>query len=321
MRVESSHEIPRFSALASMATEGPPPKPRESVSCRTNSRRGTTDEAPLSYPPVKAVRRALQILRVLNRFKIASISELHRETGLPKPTLVRMLETLMADGYVARDNMCGGYRVTCKVRELNAGYDGISKVIEASRPWAIDLTQRIKWPVGIGVLDGDSMAVQFWTGTISPWVHHSTLLGHRPNLLTSAMGRVWLAFCPDDERESLIDTIRQNRSDEFTPDAEAQFRKLLERIRELGYSTRAPMTEPKRNTTVAMPIRDGERVLATVTVSFFISAVPKSQIGERILTPFRETVAKIENTLSFMNVNERGGEAGRRQPSAEPLGA
>ena len=29
-----------------------------------------------------------------------------------KPTIVRMLETLIADDYIARDNMCGGYRVT-----------------------------------------------------------------------------------------------------------------------------------------------------------------------------------------------------------------
>lgn len=308
MRMENARSAAEFSTIASMAVEGSRPKLRESVSCRTNSRRGSTDEAPLSYPPVEAVRRALEILRVLNRFKIASISELHRETGLPKPTLVRMLETLMADGYVARDNMCGGYRVTCKVRELNAGYDGISKVIEASRPWAIDLTQRIKWPVGIGVLDGDAIAIQFWTGAISPWVHHNTLLGHRPNLLTSAMGRAWLAFCPEHEREALIGTLRRNRAEDFTADAEAQFRKMLERIRELGYATRAPMTEPRRNTTIGMPIRDGDRVLATITVSFFISAVPKQVIGERILTPFRETVAKIENTLSFMNVSERSGE-------------
>ncbi len=320
MRVENAQPTPRFSPLATFPAEGRRAKSKESISCRTNSRRGSTDEAPLSYPPVEAVRRALQILRVLNRFKIASVSELHRETGLPKPTLVRMLETLMADGYVARDNMCGGYRVTCKVRELNAGYDGISKVIEASRPWAIDLTQRIKWPVGIGVLDGDAIAVQFWTGAISPWVHHNTLLGHRPNLLTSAMGRAWLAFCPEDERETLIETLRRNRAEDFTADAEGQFRKLLERIRELGYATRAPMTEPRRNTTIGMPIRDGERVLATVTVSFFISAVPKQLIGERILAPFRETVAKIENTLSFMHVNERGGEQ-RRQLAGELQGA
>lgn len=273
-------------------------------SCRANSRRGSTDQVQPSYPPVESVRRALTILRVLNQLRIASISDLHASTRLPKPTLVRMLETLMADGYVARDNMCGGYRVTCKVRELNSGYDGISRVIEASRPWAIDLTQRIKWPVGIGVLDGDAIAIQFWTGAISPWANHSTLLGHRPNLLTSAMGRAHLAFCPDDEREELIARMRTMSELRFDSREEAQYRKLLTRIREAGYALRAPMTEPKRNTTVGLAIQHDGRVLASITVSFFTSAVAPDEVVQRVITPFKETVAKIEDTIRFMQASE-----------------
>src|SRR5690606_22855735 len=106
----------------------------------------------------------------------------HTETGLPKPTIVRMLETLIAEGYVARDNMCGGYHVTHMVRELDAGYEGIAELIEVARPFAIDLTTRIKWPTAIGIYDGDAMAIHFWTGTISPWVHANTLVGNRPNI-------------------------------------------------------------------------------------------------------------------------------------------
>src|SRR5512138_1410532 len=74
---------------------------------RANSRRGTTDDNRSSYPPVESVRRALEVLRTLNRLRIGTVSKLHAETGLPKPTVVRMLDTLIADGYVARDNMCG----------------------------------------------------------------------------------------------------------------------------------------------------------------------------------------------------------------------
>jgi IclR family mhp operon transcriptional activator len=273
-------------------------------SCRANSRRGLTDAARPSFPPVESVRRALEILRVLNRLRIASVSDLYAETALPKPTIVRMLETLIADGYVARDNMCGGYRVTARVRELNAGYEGISRVIEASRPLAIDLTRRIKWPVGIGVLDGDAIAVQFWTGTISPWAHLNTLLGHRPPLNTSAMGRAYLGFCPDAEREELIAMMRSKPALKFGEEEEAQLRRLLDRVKADGYAVRAPQTEPRRNTTIGMPIRDEGSVLASITVSFFITAVPREEIAERIIEPLRSTVAKIEESLRFMRETE-----------------
>jgi len=271
----------------------------EGGSCRANSRRGMTDSIKASYPPVESVRRALEILRTLNRLRIGTVGDLHAVTGLPKPTIVRMLDTLIADGYVARDNMCGGYRVTHRVKDLHAGYEGIAEVIEASRPFAIELTNSIKWPVGIGMLDGDAIAVHFWTGTISPWVHANTLLHNRPNLITSAMGRAYMAFCPEEERELLFQRIREKNS-AFGSDQEAQHRALLANVRKKGYALRSPRTEPKRNITVAVPIRHGDMVLASMTVSFFITAVAPSDVDERVIQPLKETVAKIESVIRFM---------------------
>ncbi|WP_117190115.1 helix-turn-helix domain-containing protein [Rhizobium terrae] len=273
---------------------------REMPSCRANSRRGTTDAIKPSYPPVESVRRALEILRILNRLRIGSVGDIHAATRLPKPTIVRMLDTLIADGYVVRDNMCGGYRVTHRVEELHAGYEGIAEVIEASRPFAIDLTNSIKWPVGIGTLDGDAIAVQFWTGAISPWVHVNTLLHNRPNLLTSAMGRAYMAFCGEAERESLFAMIRAKGGGSFGPEQEAQHNALLANVRRNGYALRSPRTEPRRNTTVAVPIRHDGAVLASMTVSFFITAVPRSKIEERIIEPLKETVDRIETVIAFM---------------------
>ncbi len=123
---------------------------------------------------MQAVRRALDVLRTVNRLRIASIQQIHEATGFPKPSIVRMLETLLAEGYVARDNMCGGYWVTSRALELASGCEGISQIIEIARPFAIELTQQLKWPIGIGVLDGDAIAIKFWTGTISPLVHTNT---------------------------------------------------------------------------------------------------------------------------------------------------
>ena len=130
--------------------------------CRTNSRRGLPTTRG-SYPPVEAVHRAFEVLRSVNRLRIASINCIHEETGMPKSTIVRMLETLMAEGYVARDNMCGGYRVTGKVNELTSGYEGISRIIEVARPFAIELTLRIKWPIALGTIHEDAIVIDFWT--------------------------------------------------------------------------------------------------------------------------------------------------------------
>jgi IclR family mhp operon transcriptional activator len=268
--------------------------------CRTNSRRGLSDPGRRSYPPVESVRRAFEILRTVNRLRIASITEIHLATGLPKPTIVRMLETLIADGYVARDNMYAGYRVTCQTADLNSGYDGISMVIEASRALAIDLTRRTKWPIGIGVLDGDALSVQFWTGAISPWAHTSTVLGLRPSFQSSAMGRAYMAFCPEEERERILTMMREEPKFDFGPEKEAEFRGLLSRLKANGYAIRDPRTDPKETVTLAMPLRLGEKVVAAISISFYKSALLPNDINAQIVEPLRATRFKIEENLSLL---------------------
>ncbi|MEJ8572987.1 helix-turn-helix domain-containing protein [Microbaculum marinum] len=275
------------------------------VTCRANSRRGVTDVSHRSYPTVESVRRALDILNVVNRLRIASLNSIHEELKLPKSTIVRLLETLMTENYVVRDNMCGGYRVTSRVRELSQGYDGIPRVIEVSRPLAISLTRRTKWPSGIGVVDGDKVSIRFWTGTISPWASEP-VLGLKSDLQTSSMGRAYLAFCSDEERDSHIDRFRRDPDRGFGPVEERKFRALLMQARIDGYAMREPRTWPYRRTTVAMPIREESVVHGMITLSFFTTAVPEECVHEQIIEPLRSTTRKIDDALAFLSTGAAG---------------
>jgi IclR family mhp operon transcriptional activator len=210
-----------------------------------------------------------------------------------------MLETLRAEGYVARDNLCGGYRVTSRVQKLNAGYPGISQLIEVARPLAIELTHRLKWPIGIGVIDGDAIAIKFWTGTISPWSHTNTVLGLRPDLVTTAMGRAYLAYCPTEERDRHLKHLREDPARGFGADEEREFRALLDAVRRDGYATRDPRTKPYRTTTLAVPIREGNEVRGLVSISIFTTAVPRDRIVGEVVVPLQEMIARIEHALAF----------------------
>lgn len=276
----------------------------ERTSCRANSRRGQTDPSNRSYQPVESVRRALMILRSFSSDRISTISSLYEETDIPKPTIVRMLETLMHEGYVVRDNMCGGYRLTHEIASLNSGYTGISRVIEVARPMAIDLTRRVKWPIGLGAIDGDAINIQFWTGTISPWAYTNTTLGIRPDLLTTGMGRAYLAFCEPDELERRIIGFRKSPSLEFGSVQERQLRMMLEKVKQDGYAFRDPQTPPFRISTVGIPLLENGKVQALISLSFFSSAVLRKEIGEKIIEPLLETRSKIEHALDFISTGK-----------------
>lgn len=289
-------------------TIGPP-----SIHCRTNSRRGHTNPLDRSYPPVNAVCRALHVLKVANEKWLVTVNSIHAETGIPRPTIVRILETFMHEGYVVRDNMCGGYRVTQKVTELSAGYSGLSRVIEIARPLSIGLTRQIKWPIGLGVIDGDAIEIVFWTGTISPVVHTNTVLGKRPDLFKSAMGRAYMAFCDDDERERHITRMRRQMPAEFDAEDEALFRQHLKRARDTGYAMRDPRTEPARMTTFGVPLLEKGKVAAVMSVSFFTSSVAQKDVKNAVLKPLIETRLNIEHALAFISDRPRLDASVRRE--------
>lgn len=278
--------------------------------CRTNSRRGLTDMSGCSYPPVEAACRVLDVLRIVNEMRIATVNAIHDRTGIPKSSVVRMLETLMSRGYVARDNMCGGYRVTHNVQELSSGYDPVSRVIEVARPFAIDLTRRNNWPIGLGVPDGDAIAIQFWTGTISPWAHTNTVLGLRPDFFHSAMGRAYMAFCGDSERERRIAHLSGGADLALTKHDIRRFRSTLDRTRVEGFAIRDPRQPPYRTLTIGMPLRDGDEICALVSLSIYRSSLRGCDLQQEVIQPLAAMIRQIEAALSFMN-------SGVTEPSQE----
>lgn len=248
------------------------------------------------YPPVESAVRVLEVLRAVSRLKTASVSDLHKATGQNKSTIVRMLQTLIDTGYVISDKLCGGYRTTSKVRDLVSGYDTSSRIIEAVRPLAIDLTERFNWLVCLGFFDGEGISKQLYTGSLSPWSHSSGVIRRRPKLSVTAMGRAYLAFCPPDELEDLLEKLRQ--SSEITEADEEGLRETLEYTRRRGYSIRDPKTEPQRMTTIAMPIREDGNVVAVISCSFFKSVIDNNEIVLRAVKPLAEAIRQIEAAIS-----------------------
>src|SRR5690606_8542595 len=68
---------------------------------------------------IRSVQRAMNVLQELNLQPINTIARLHARTKLPKPTLVRILQTLEEAGYVENDARQGGYQVTALVTSLS----------------------------------------------------------------------------------------------------------------------------------------------------------------------------------------------------------
>ena len=188
---------------------------------------------------IRAISRAMQLLRTMNMQLESSLQSLHLQTGLPKPTIFRILRTLRQEGYVHTVGDGGHYRLTSKVKELGAGYTEKSAIVDVGSPVVLSLTREIQWPLAIGTLDGDAIVVRYSTMPYSPLAVHATTLGQRLGLLDTAMGRVYLAFCPANERTMLLQLLR-NAAPNGLIGEERHLADELELVRRHGYAVRKP---------------------------------------------------------------------------------
>jgi len=242
----------------------------------------------MSDQSVESVLRAFQILRELNRSRVTSLKGLHAATGLPKPTLVRLLKTLSNAGYVTNDRRQGGYQVTSNVKALSCGYHRDPLVVEAARPWSIEFTRKYQWPIAVATLEERTVAVRFSTIIDSPNSPFHGTINLRLDLLTRALGRAYLAFCSSAERDMLLDLL------DFRDPVERQDAiDMLARVRKAGFSLRDAMIEPRSSNTIAMPVMLGKKVLATVGVTYFNSAYSVEQAVARFRDPLHELSLRI----------------------------
>ena len=71
---------------------------------------------------VRALERGLDLLEGLNENDGADIASLAERTGLPRGTAYRMMETLIAKGFVTKGPDGASYWLTKKVRVLSSGF-------------------------------------------------------------------------------------------------------------------------------------------------------------------------------------------------------
>jgi len=249
-----------------------------------------------STRPIRALIRGLDALTVLNLKNGATVSEVAQEIRLPRTTTYRILETLSHAGYVYRDPIDDRYRLTIMVRGLSDGFDDEAWVTQIARPHINELGKDIIWPVAIASLSGTSMMIRETTDHRSPLAVERFSAGFRVPLLTSASGRVYLAFASAAQREALLDILaRSARDNDPLARNRTEVQQILADARSQGYAT---AVRPRRVTdeiTMAVPILLDDRVLAAVSIRFSGTAVPLKLATERFLHKLRDTAARIRS--------------------------
>lgn len=255
------------------------------------------------YRQVNSVIRALELLEILNRQKFTSIELLHKLSGLPKPTIIRLLSTLSNAGFVAKDGNGKGYRITSAVTALSCGYQGAPLVVEAARPWAQELTKRIRWPVAVAVLDENAALVSYTTSAESPMSPYQGILHRRFGLLSRALGRAYLAFCPMEERRLILEILKRTQHpDSGLEMTDEEIHSMLDAVARQGFAVRASAPEKAASASLAVPVFEegSDRVLATIGITYYNSAVSGGYAVNEYVPLLRTAAANISESVAHL---------------------
>jgi DNA-binding IclR family transcriptional regulator len=159
--------------------------------------------------PVQGLARGLFVLRAFRPGESAlSNAEIAARTGLTRPTISRLTQTLTALGYLAYVPRLGRYTLGAAIASLcHSLLSGMPYRI-AARPHLLEVARVTQLPVSLGARDQLHMInIETMRHDNAPPARFD--LGARIPLATTAMGRAYLFALPEGERASLLERVRQ----------------------------------------------------------------------------------------------------------------
>jgi IclR family mhp operon transcriptional activator len=115
----------------------------------------------------------------------------------------------------------------------------IDRLAQCAAPELDRLQSEILWPSDLAVRRGNAMVLCETNRAESYFMIRRDSIGFQVNMLRSAVGQAYLAFCPDKERESILAALRRSRrgGDALARDL-PRLTASIERARQHGYGTR-----------------------------------------------------------------------------------
>lgn len=183
---------------------------------------------------VNSLARGLEVLRAFNRTgRKMTLSQVASETGNTRAGARRILLTLVHEGYAVTDGKL--FDLTPQVLEL--GYSILSSkgVWDIARPFIARLSEDVRESVSAAILD--RFEVVYVGGT----QYHRVIsvgisVGARYPAHCTANGRVLLAMTPEEDWDTLLDNIDLKKMTEHTVTRKADFRAVLKKVRQQGWS-------------------------------------------------------------------------------------
>ncbi|WP_353249532.1 IclR family transcriptional regulator C-terminal domain-containing protein [Salinisphaera sp. T31B1] len=240
--------------------------------------------------------RGLKVLEAVNRLGPARLTDIQAETGLPKASALRVLDTLRHGGYVTVTADSREYLVTARTLSLSNNYQADEALLAAAAPILQELRDATGWPSDLAFYQAGKMVIADTNrrpGSFSV----NRKIGTRVSVMLTAIGRVYLAFCDAEQRNAIIETlIASDDADDRAATDRPALDALLEQTRARGYA----INERESVATIraaAVPVLHQGRVMCSFNVIGLAQAVPMRDFEKTYIPMLMQARQRIEAAL------------------------
>lgn len=218
--------------------------------------------------PVQTLEKALEVIELLalDRGQGLGISELSRALGMGKSTVHRILDTLVARGYVDKNDLNSSYRLTWKIYEIGNSVPYQRNLGNFDLGILNELCDKFQESVNLGVRS-DNEVVIIAMAQPQTALKVNKLIGDREPLHATALGKVLISEL---EQKDIRHLFQSKGLESCTPMTITDINTLiveLQKVREQGFA----MDNQEYNlglTCIGMPIRNfNHEIVAALSVS------------------------------------------------------
>lgn len=247
---------------------------------------------------VRAVARALNILKFVNKAGATRIGVIAEALDIPRPSVYRLVATLEDEGYIRFSSTDSRVRVTARAAALGDSAKGRSLICQVAGPVLIEFTREHSWPVDLSVYEDGFMVIEETTHARSALSVDPGMSGYKLPMLRTSAGRAYLGACTGSEREHIVALIR-NRDD---PDDRAflvpdRLDDLVNSVDRHGFAVRGPEIFRRKTSSLAVPILSGESVLGCVSTIWVSGALTMDEAIAHYAGPLRRTADTISGRM------------------------
>jgi DNA-binding IclR family transcriptional regulator len=237
---------------------------------------------------VKTLRKALAILDAFAAAEMPlTVAEVAIRAGVTRPTAHRLVQTMIADGYLTQNPRDGRISPGYSVLQLAGGLLDTNQMRIEALPHLESLAREIGERANLGILHRNQLL--YLAGVEKPSLPTIySRFGKTAPAYCASLGKAILAFLPPDELKGYFKQVPLTRRTKNTITDEAELRKELAEVRKKGYALDREEHIPGFFC-IASPI--------------FLDGAPIGAIGvtARALPPLQEHVGRIQHTAEVIS--------------------